>query len=428
MIKNFWNRLFLEERPSISLGLFRIAAALTTAFHVIPSLLHLPDNYFSTAFKTYNPSFFTIEVLQLVQKSPDWLVVVFVWIFCVSCFSFLIGFLSQLSCIVMTLACYYFYALNALHVGTLSWDILLVTLFLMCITGYHGDYFSVDCVRKRDEQSYKKQRPFFVQRLLQLQIGFTFFYTALYKVTAQGNWLTHNPIYSLMNYPTTGVVKTFILKDFLYDQPQLCFAIGVLIVTLELLMIFLLFYHRTRIAAIYLGCFFHVLLILTLDVPATFFFLFPPQLLLFVNPRRLIKWIEGKRNYHAASRQCQLLYDGKCQFCLNSVKQLKVMDLFGELKYVDFQSHLDQLEKLHPDLTKQAALSQLHLIDTDGSLTGGFDALKRLSLKLPMLWPFIFPFYFPGASFVGKIMYRWVANHRYLFHRGPVCTDHSCFK
>ena len=206
-MKKIWDQLFLEERPSISLSFFRIAVAVTTGFHVLPSFCHLNDNYFSTALKIFNANFFTVNFLELVQKSPDWLVIIFVWIFCIFWFFFLIGLWSQVSCIIMTAAGYYFYALNSFHIGTLSWDILLVTLFLMCITPYHGDYFSVDCLLRGDENAYKRKRPFFLQRLLQMQVGFTYFYTALYKITAEGNWLKDNPIYYLMNYPPAGATK-----------------------------------------------------------------------------------------------------------------------------------------------------------------------------------------------------------------------------
>ena len=50
---------------------------------------------------------------------------------------------------------------------------------------------------------------------------------------------------------------------------------GVSIIVIEFLMIFLLFCRKTRMSAVYAGIFFHIVLILTLDVPATFFFLFP---------------------------------------------------------------------------------------------------------------------------------------------------------
>jgi len=213
-MKALWHRLFLEERSSISLSFFRIAVALTTGFHVLPSLCHLGDNYFATAFKTYNTGFFTVGVIELVQKSPEWLIIVFVVGFCLFWFFFLVGFLSQISCILMTLCCYYFYALNAFHVGTLSWDILLVTLFLMCVTGYHGDYFSVDCLLWTKDHAYQRKRPFFLQRLLQMQIGFTYFYTALYKITAEGNWFRDNPIYYILNYPPAGSTKNVSFKRF----------------------------------------------------------------------------------------------------------------------------------------------------------------------------------------------------------------------
>ena len=310
-MKKLWRRLFLEERPSISLSFFRLAVAFTVGSVMLPTFCHLADNYYSTAFKTYNPSFFPIGFIEFVQKSPDWVVMMAVWIFCIFWLFFFIGLWSRVSCIIMTLSCYYLYALNSFAMATLTWDILLVTLFLMCITPYHGDYFSVDCLLRRDKDAFKRRRPFFLQRLLQMQIGFTYFYTALYKIYPEGNWITDNPIYYIMNYPPEGTTKYFILRDFLMHQPQICYVIGIMIIIVEILMVFLLFYPRTRISAIYLGCIFHITLVLTLDVPATFFFLFPPQLLLFIHPDHIIQWIEQKRLYNqSTARRSQLIYDG----------------------------------------------------------------------------------------------------------------------
>src|SRR5690348_14957919 len=96
--QSWWHRFILEERPSIGLSFFRIAVALTVGFHVLPTFCHLGDNYLRTAFKILNPNFFPIPLLEFIQKSPDALVIFFVWIFCISWFFFLIGFKSQLSC------------------------------------------------------------------------------------------------------------------------------------------------------------------------------------------------------------------------------------------------------------------------------------------------------------------------------------------
>ena len=214
---------------------------------MLPSFFHMEDNYLSAAFKEKNGSFFPLWALQLIEQSPDWLVWVFVGLFGGSWFCMLIGLQSQLSCLLMGLACYYFYALNSLHIGTLSFDILLVTLSLMCVTNDHGDFLSVDSLLRGDPHPYKRLRPFFVQRLLQLQIAWTFFYTALSKITASGNWLTDNPYYYLMHYPSLGVVREFPFRGFLAQHPSWCYAIGLGVLSAEFFLPFLLFIKKTRL-------------------------------------------------------------------------------------------------------------------------------------------------------------------------------------
>ena len=402
-ISNSWYKLFLIERPSISLGLFRIAVALTTIFHVGPTLCHLGDNYFSTAYRSVNPNFFPFEFIQLVQRSPDWVVVIFVYLFIIFSFFFLVGLWSQLSCIVMAACCYFFYALNSFHIGTLSWDILLVTLFLMCVTPYHGDYFSIDCLSRGNADSFKKARPYFLQRLLQLQIGFTFFYTALYKVTGEGNWLKGNPLYCVLNYPSQGVTKNFLLRDFMMDQPGVCYWLGIVIVVIEFSMIFLLFWRRTRVSGIYLGVLFHVILILTLDVPAIFFFLFPTQLMLFINPEKIVQSVDLKREGNLRAGRWPFIFDGDCGFCRKAIRIIKIMDLLGKLEYVNFREY-HHLTELHPELTYEKA-NRMSCLIVEKRLYGGFDAFRKISLVLPMLFPMVFIFYFPGMRSIGSILY-----------------------
>ena len=393
-MKNIWDTLFLEERASIGLSFFRILVALTVGLHVFPSFFHLDDNYFSTAFKTFNTNFFTPSFISWVQKSPDALVVFFVVAFCMTWFCFLIGLFSQLSCILMTACGYYFYALNDLHIGTLSWDILLVTLFLMCVTGYHGDYFSVDALRHGDIDAWRRKRPFFIQRLLQLQIASTFFFTGLYKITGEGNWSTGNPIYYLMNYPPAGVTKNFLLKEWMATHPHFCYIVGLLIVSVELVLPFLLFIPRTRRAAIILGLCWHILLVLTLDVPTIFIFLFPAQMMLFIHPQKIIEWIAKKRADKARNLRGTIVYDGECEFCLSSIKALQVMDLWGNLEYTPGPK----------------VMSEMQFNGVDGKTYGGFFAFRRLVWLLPMLYGMIPIVYFPGAGILGPFIYRWIAR------------------
>jgi len=348
----------------------------------------------------------------LVQKSPDGLVVAFAVLFHISVATLFIGLFSQISCIAVTLCCYYFYALNAFHVSTLTWDILLVTMVMMCVTGYHGDYFSLDCLWKRHEKPWERRRPFFVQRLLQMQVGFTFFYTALYKVTAQGNWITDNPLFYVINYPSPGVTKTFLLKDFIQEMPGLVYWSGISIVIVEICIVFFLFWRPTRMSAIYLGIFFQTLLMLTLDVPATFFFLFPPMLLLFINPNEILTWIQKRQSIHQSSQRPILLYDGSCGFCKWSVEILKKMDLFCVLEYKNFYDYLDSGETLPAGLTSDHVSKRMYLVEEGTDTYGGYIVFRRICWHMPMMFPLIPIIFFPGMGIIGPFLYDLVAKNR----------------
>lgn len=457
-----WHRTFLDKRPSLSLGLFRLAVAFTVGAHMIPSFFHMDENFLSTAFKTKNFNFFTIGILQLVERSPDGVVWLFLVLFYASLTTFALGFYSQLSCILMTLSCYYFYALNNFQIGTLSFDILLVTLFLLCVTNYHGDFLSLDSLRRGKEGTYKRLKPYFIQRLLQLQVAWTFWYTALSKITAGGNWLTDNPYYYLMRYPPIGVVRDFPLRQSLAQQPTLCYWLGLSLLVFEFILPFLWFIPppvcpasrrgqidihaasgsavggtetgggiipRIRTVArplgITLGIVFQFMLWATLQVPTIFLFLFPPLMLLFINPETLVWWIEARQAANAARGRGILLYDGQCGFCLESVKRLRILDLFGWVDPLDFHMQPD-LSQLHPTLTPERCRSEMILLEPTGGIWGGFDAFRRLCRHLPFLMPFLPLVSLPGARWVGTRVYRWVADHRYLLHRNPLCQTNHC--
>ena len=396
----------MEERPSIGLALFRPVLAWTVGAHVIPSLLWLQDNYFSTAFKEMNGSFFPLPILLAVQAGPEWLIRGMAVLFCVFTVSFGLGLFTQASAIAMTLGCYYFYALNSLHIGTLSYDILLVTLSLACVTGYMGDSFSLDQLLRGDPGGYASRRPFFIQRLLQIQLAGTFWGTALGKFSAGGNWITGNPYFALMHYPPEGVVRPFLGREWLSAHPQVCYTLGITLICFEFLLPILCWVPRTRPFGIVLGIAFQLMLWLTLHVPTIFLFLFPALMLLFIPPEAWLRLIERARARQAQAGRALLVYDGGCGFCQESVKRVQALDLFGYL-----------------DLRDGGALEEMILIEPSGRLSGGFNAFRRMTVRLPLLMgaaPFV---HLPGAAWLGTHVYRWVASHRYLiWPRANACA------
>ncbi len=170
-----------------------------------------------------------------------------------------------------------------------------------------------------------------------------------------------------------------------------------------------------------LGLAFMILLWLTLHVPTIFLFLFPPMMLLFIKPETIVRWIEERQVATARQPRGILLYDGDCGFCLESVKRLRVLDLFRWVDLRDFHKEAS-LKSFHPDLTKERCEREMVLVEPTGRLTGGFDAFQRMCLRLPLLWPLLPLIYVPGARLIGIRAYCWVAEHRFLFSRGA----HRC--
>jgi predicted DCC family thiol-disulfide oxidoreductase YuxK len=392
---------------------------------MIPSFFEMADNYLATAFRTQNHNFFPAWLLRAADGASDASVWGWTATFFVSLGAFAAGLFSQLACIVMTASCYFFYARNNYHIGTLSFDILLVTLFLLCMTGAHGDFLSLDSLRRAKDGAHKRLRPIAIQRLLQLQLALTFLYTAMSKVSAGGNWLKDNPYYYLMRYPEIGVVRDFPGRAWLAQRPEVCQQLGIACLTFEVLLPFMLFIPRTRPIAITLGIAFQLMLWLTLHVPTIFLFLFPPLMLLFIPPEAIVEWIESRRERHAAQGRAVLVYDGRCGFCLASVKRVRALDLFGWVDPVDFHTQPD-LSKLNPALTPQRCRAEMVLLEPNGRVSGGFHAFRRMAWHMPMLWPAVPWLYLPGMGWIGGKAYRWVAEHRYLLHRNPACASNQC--
>lgn len=421
----FWHRLFLQERPSISLGLFRVAAAFTVGAHLLPALRRLDEQFLSTAFTTQNGSFFPDAALRWAAAWPDAWIYALAVLFCVSLAAVALGLFTQASCILMTLCCYAFYARNYFYIGTLSFDILLVTLFLMCVTPYPGDACSLDALCRGDARAWRRRRPFFLQRLLQLQLAGIYWHTALNKFTAGGNWLTSDPWFSLMHYPALGVVRAFPGRVWLAAHPDACHAVGLGVIAMELALPVLWFLPRTRGLGIALGWGFHLLLWATLHVPTIFLFLFPPMMLLFVDPELVVGWIDSRQRHHAAAGRAVLVYDGRCGVSARTVKRVLALDLFGWVDPVDVHTQ-PELGNLHPLLTAAQCKSSLVLIEPNGELAVGLDALRRLSRHVASLWPAAPLLHLPGMAWIARRVSVWAARNRHRLHRSPACAANQC--
>ncbi|MCX6899125.1 MAG: DUF393 domain-containing protein [Verrucomicrobia bacterium] len=162
------------------------------------------------------------------------------------------------------------------------------------------------------------------------------------------------------------------------------------------------------------------------DLPKVLF-LFPPMLLLFVEPETLLAWLERRRELWRQRGRARLIYDGGCGFCRASLARILALDPTGRIEPVDFRSV--NVARLHPALTPEACHARMYLLEPGGRLDGGFHAFRRLTLWLPMLWP-LAPFLnLPGLELIGTPIYDWVSRNRFnLLHRSHTCGKNACVR
>ena len=109
-----------------------------------------------------------------------------------------------------------------------------------------------------------------------------------------------------------------------------------------------------------------------------------------------------------ARRGWTLYYDGDCRLCARSVRWLSLLDFFGRIEWVPYQS----LESPPPGLTWDDLCRAVYLVDGRGHRHEGFFAFRQLGLRLPLLIPLALALRLPGVSFLGFPAYRWVARNR----------------
>ncbi|MEQ8848167.1 DUF393 domain-containing protein [Botrimarina sp.] len=120
-----------------------------------------------------------------------------------------------------------------------------------------------------------------------------------------------------------------------------------------------------------------------------------------------------------------VLYDGRCRFCRARVEQLRWFDSGGRLAYLSL--HDPRVAEDHPGAPAERLLEEMCVVDQQGSYHWGAEAVRYLSRRLPRLWWLAPLMHFPGAMWLAKPAYAWVARHRYLIAgRTDDCEDGAC--
>ena len=102
--------------------------------------------------------------------------------------------------------------------------------------------------------------------------------------------------------------------------------------------------------------------------------------------------------------------DGECAVCNITSSVLNATDRARSTEVVDYHEDTSYRDR---GIEDAAAATGLHVIDTKtGEVFAGFDAIRRLTREVPLLWPLRPVFALLAALGIGDKLYAFVAKHR----------------
>ena len=121
-----------------------------------------------------------------------------------------------------------------------------------------------------------------------------------------------------------------------------------------------------------------------------------------------------------------MVFDGDCAFCRQQVERIRRRDAGGRFEYVPWQQ--PGLRERFPQLAEGDLEAGMRLIEPDGRVLIGADAVHAVAARLPR-WRWLAPLYrVPGLRGLTRFGYRWIARRRHLFggRVASACRSGAC--
>ena len=405
-----WSRLWFQERPTTPLELVRIGIGAALLLHYLSASSYLLEFWGdggllprALALRDLDP--WMQSVFFYFTAPWQWIAFDALFLFC--CAAFTVGWRTDwVKWIVLIGHVSFAYRNDFLIYGV---DKIVAALLLILCVAPVGRAISLDRVRavRRIKRArldavlprYSSRWAGACTRLMQIQMAVLFFYSGTTKL--QGHewwngdalWL----VFSSEEYYHGPLLDLFAHHYWLVNIA----TYGTILI--ELAYPFLIWQRATRpyllAAAILLHVQFAVLM-------GLFYFSFVMTMghLSFVR----IEWL---RRLGAAWKRAigdmEMIYDGKCGFCVRSMVWFLAFDGLQQIRVRDFRKNPS------PVVSDAQMEKALYLVLPDGRALPGFEAYRYAVLRVPGLWWQIPLFYVPVFSrLIGHPIYNWVAGNR----------------
>ena len=406
-----WSEFWFQSSPTTPLEITRIGVGAAMLLHYAMATPFLFDfwgegGWLPRTVVVENSTNPWIQSLFFYFTAP-WQWVAFHGLFLLCCAALMVGWrTSWIKWIVLVGQISYDYRNPTIFYGVDK--ILACLLLIMCVAPI-GRAMSLDRVRavrtakleKLDARPPQYSSPWAGAciRLMQIQMATLFFYSAIAKLKGD-DWWEGDAIWIV--FTAVEHYNDFMLR-LLASQYWISNVASYGTILIEIAFPFLIWQRGTRpyllAAAIFLHFQFAVLM-------GLFYFSFVMVMghMSFVRPEWLARLgAAWKRKIG----DMEMIYDGRCGFCVRSMARFLAFDGLGQIRIRDFRT--DPSPVVSDALVEKA----LYLVLPDGRALPGFEAYRCVVLRVPGLWWQVPFFYVPVLSrLFGHPIYNWIAANR----------------
>jgi predicted DCC family thiol-disulfide oxidoreductase YuxK len=405
-----WSQIWFQTTPTTPLEVARMGIGAALLFHYAMAIPFLFEFWTDDA---WMPRAHAMEINNPWAQSiffyltARWQLVAFHILFLLCCASLMVGWRTAwVKWIVLIGQTSYDYRNPVLNYGVdMVLSYLLVTLCLAPI----GRAMSLDrvrAVRAAKRSNLEDTLPPYASawagactRLMQIQMAVLFFYTGISKIKWE-EWRNGDAIW--LTFSTADYYNRFLL-DILSHYYWIGVFASHATIFIEVAFAFLIWQQRTRPFLLAAAIFLHFMFAITLGL-VYFSFVMVMGHMSFVRPewlQRLGAWWKQKIG------DMEMIYDGRCGFCVRSMAWLLAFDGLRQIAIRDFRT---QPSPVVSDAQMEKAL---YLVLPDGRALPGFEAYRYVVLRVPGLWWLVPFFYVPVLSrLIGHPIYNWIAANR----------------
>ena len=406
-----WSQIWFQNSSTVPLEISRIGIGTALLLHYGMATLHVFDFWGDGGLmpRRLLDQEVTDPFVQSVffYFSASWQLALFHALFLACCISFMLGWrTSWVKWVVLIGQISYEHRNPMFFYGV---DKILASLLLILCLAPVGRALSLDRLRairaaKRIKlnatiPAYRSEWTGACLRLMQVQMAVLFFYSAVSKMGSD-DWMSGDAVWHVF---TTDEHYSALILSALASNYWLVNVATYGTVLIEIAFVFLIWQPRTRPYLLAAALLLHAQLAILMGL---FYFSFVMMMghMSFVRP----KWLthlgeEWKRK----AGEMEMIYDGRCGFCVRSMAWFLSFDALGQIKTRDFRTDPS------PVVSDAQLEKALYLVTPNGQALPGFEAYRYAVLRVPGLWWQVPFFCVPVLSrLLGHPIYNWIASNR----------------